>query len=203
MALGTTDEHSPVGPQRVSDSLVTVPPNSLSTGDSRRIDVVAAAIPAFAKKGFHGVTTTEIAKQAGISQPYLYRLYRDKTALFVAVLEAVKGQLRAELVRVSAELPDSPSVDELREALTGVLRRVRENPEPFGVLLQATGAVSDPVIRRAVIECYRDQVQLLSEDMHVDDETICWFIAAGHLVNAMAALRPDDVHEPWIDVLLP
>ncbi|MFE2179708.1 TetR/AcrR family transcriptional regulator [Streptomyces sp. NPDC059455] len=50
---------------------------------------MAAAIDRFAQKGFYGTTTHEIAKQVGISQPYLYRLYPNKQALFAAAVDHV------------------------------------------------------------------------------------------------------------------
>lgn len=56
------------------------------TADQRRESVLAAATAALAAKGLYGSTTEQIARQAGISQPDVFRLFGSKTNLFIAVL---------------------------------------------------------------------------------------------------------------------
>ena len=43
-----------------------------------------AAIAAFAVTGYHGTPTDTLARRAGISQPYLFRLYGTKKDLCLA-----------------------------------------------------------------------------------------------------------------------
>ncbi|MFJ8082267.1 TetR/AcrR family transcriptional regulator [Streptomyces sp. NPDC096205] len=52
----------------------------------RRESVVRAAIAAFAIAGYHGTSTAAIARRVGVTQPYLFRLFPDKKAIFVAAL---------------------------------------------------------------------------------------------------------------------
>ena len=59
---------------------------------------MAAAVECFAQKGFYGTTTHEIADWVGISQPYLYRLYPNKEALFAAVVDHVSVVMTETLV---------------------------------------------------------------------------------------------------------
>src|SRR5215475_12133692 len=54
------------------------------SADERRAQVLEAAIHEFALHGLHGATTAAIAARAQISQPYLFALFRDKKALFLA-----------------------------------------------------------------------------------------------------------------------
>ena len=49
-------------------------------------DVLQAAMREFARRGYYGTPTTDIAKGAGISQAYLFRLFPTKEELFVACL---------------------------------------------------------------------------------------------------------------------
>ena len=58
-----------------------------STAAERRDAVLRAAQVAFARGGLHGTSTEEIAEAAGISQPYLFRLFGTKKKLFVATVE--------------------------------------------------------------------------------------------------------------------
>ena len=54
--------------------------------DERREDILDAAIAEFAAKGLHGASTDEIARLAGISQPYVFRLFGTKKELYLAVI---------------------------------------------------------------------------------------------------------------------
>ena len=55
------------------------------TAEIRREAVLEAARVEFARRGLHGASTDAIARRAGISQPYLFRLFRTKKELFLAV----------------------------------------------------------------------------------------------------------------------
>src|SRR3954451_4217401 len=50
----------------------------------RRDDVLDHALVTFAAKGYEGTSTEDIAKAAGISQPYLFRLFGTKKELYIA-----------------------------------------------------------------------------------------------------------------------
>ena len=54
--------------------------------EERREDILDAAIAEFAAKGLHGASTDEIARLAGISQPYVFRLFGTKKELYLAVI---------------------------------------------------------------------------------------------------------------------
>ena len=58
-----------------------------STAEERREDVLQAALIEFASGGLDGTSTDAIARRAGISQPYLFRLFPTKKELFVAAVE--------------------------------------------------------------------------------------------------------------------
>ena len=55
-----------------------------STAAERRDDVLDAAMIEFAERGYEGTSTEDIARRAGISQPYLFRLFGTKKELFKA-----------------------------------------------------------------------------------------------------------------------
>src|SRR5882724_4225849 len=56
------------------------------TKDERREDILDAAMTVFASDGLKGASTDEIARVAGISQPYVFRLFGTKKELFMAVV---------------------------------------------------------------------------------------------------------------------
>ena len=55
-------------------------------GDERRKTIVAAAVPLFARKGFAGTTTKEVAETAGISEALLFRHFPSKKQLYSEIL---------------------------------------------------------------------------------------------------------------------
>src|SRR3954471_20089908 len=62
-------------------------PRTLSTAEERRETLVESAVHVFAERGFHGTPTAEVAKAAGISQAYLFRLFPTKAELYVAAVD--------------------------------------------------------------------------------------------------------------------
>src|SRR5579859_8026647 len=53
----------------------------------RREAVLEAAVAEFALRGLAGTSTEDVARRAAISQPYLFRLFPTKKALFLALVE--------------------------------------------------------------------------------------------------------------------
>src|ERR671937_2794917 len=56
------------------------------TKDERREEILDAALQEFAERGLYGASTEDIARRAGISQPYVFRLFGTKKELFKAVV---------------------------------------------------------------------------------------------------------------------
>ena len=63
------------------------------TADERRVTVLAAAVTEFARSGYAGTSTEAIAQRAGISQPYLFRLFGTKKDLFIATYDLVADRI--------------------------------------------------------------------------------------------------------------
>ena len=60
----------------------------------RREMVLEAAVAEFAAHGLAGTSTEDVARRAGISQPYLFRLFPTKKALFLALVERCFRRVR-------------------------------------------------------------------------------------------------------------
>ena len=80
--------------------------------EERREAILEAAIAEFAVAGFAGATTADIAKRAGISQPYVFRFFPTKKELFLAAVDRCKSRILrdwehavAESRRVAARVP--------------------------------------------------------------------------------------------------
>src|SRR5438270_2751155 len=55
------------------------------TAEARKLAIVQAAMPLFARKGFAETTTKDLAKAAGVSEPLIYKHFPSKEALYVEI----------------------------------------------------------------------------------------------------------------------
>lgn len=76
----------------------------------------AAARRLWGARGYADVGTPEIAKAAGVTRGAMYHQYADKTALFVAVVEAVEAEVMERLQSIVVAAQPSTSAEALRIA---------------------------------------------------------------------------------------
>src|SRR5690349_3560344 len=160
-------------------------PSTRRSAEERREELVEIAFRHFAEGGYHGTSTEAIAREAGISQPYLFRLFRTKRDLFVACTErcyALVGEVFSAAAAAAA-----PGEDRL-EAM-GKAYGERLLPDRHALLfpLQSYAATGDPVIQAAVRDGFNALVRHVAE-LAGQPETEMWpFFATGMLYNVVAA----------------
>src|SRR5277367_2201454 len=93
-----------------------------STAEERREDVLKAAVIEFAAGGLDGTSTDAIARRAGISQPYLFRLYPTKKNLFVAAVERTFARMRQALRDAAEGLTGIDAKEAMGAAYVDLLR---------------------------------------------------------------------------------
>ncbi|GAA2996732.1 TetR/AcrR family transcriptional regulator [Actinokineospora diospyrosa] len=173
----------------------------LSTAAERREVVLRTAIGTFAARGYYGTTTAEVAKAAGISQAYVYRLFPDKESLFVAVIEYCSVRMREAFADAAAKATGSDPGTVL-EALGEAYARLIVDRDLLLVLMQATCAASEPAIRDAIRASYAREVEYVRAVSGASDEAVQHFVARGFLCNTLTAIRADEVDAPWARILL-
>ena len=92
----------------------------------RRELVLGEAMAAFAVHGYAGTSTEEVARRAGISQPYLFRLFPTKKALFLALVERCFRRVRDEFAAAAGELTG----EEAHDGDGGRVRGAARRPDP-------------------------------------------------------------------------
>ncbi|MEV7725659.1 TetR/AcrR family transcriptional regulator [Streptomyces sp. NPDC087917] len=173
----------------------------LSTADERRDTVLSTAIGAFAARGYFGTTTTEVAKAAGISQAYVYRLFADKEALFVAVVERCFVQVRASL-EVGAAQAVGSSPEAVLSAMGDAYARLISDNDLLLVQLHAqAAAVSEPAVREAVRNGYARTVEYVRGASGGDDRQVQEFFAVGMLCHLLVSMDAEAVDAPWTRTL--
>ena len=71
------------------------------TAPERREQILEAAVQVFAERGYEGASTDVIAQHAGISQPYLFRLFGTKRDLIIATVQRCFADTEALFTRAA------------------------------------------------------------------------------------------------------
>jgi len=155
------------------------------SADSRRQHVLDAAIATFAAEGYRGASTTEIARRAGISQPYIYALFRNKHDLFLAAYHEVAERIRTRLLE-AAEGLDEPEA-RLRAMGDAYLQMIDNTPEVL-CQLQAYAAAGDATLRDPVREDFLRLFESVRAAADVSREEASFFFAGGIFLAIATAL---------------
>jgi len=174
---------------------------SLSTADERREELVTASIPVFAEKGYHAAPTAEIARRAGISQAYLFRLFPTKEDLFVAAVERTCDVMRESFSEAAdqAAREGREPLESMGEAYADL---VAEQGEILLVQLHAQAiSPSVPAVRDTMRRCFATLFAVASEHSKAAPEELKMWMAGGMLINVMTAIGANQVKEPWAETL--
>jgi AcrR family transcriptional regulator len=170
-----------------------------STAAARRDEVLDAALVEFAERGFDGASTEDIARRAGISQPYLFRLFGTKKELFKAsVTRCFRETL--ELFQRSAE--GTRGEEALRAIGHAYQEQLESDRMRLRAQMQAYAACDDPEIRAVVRAGYGDLVAYVRRVSGADWQTVWSFFATGMLLNVLASMHVDEEPEQWMQELL-
>jgi AcrR family transcriptional regulator len=169
------------------------------SAEERREAVLDAAQVEFAARGLHGASTERIAEAAGISQPYVFRLFGTKKELFKATVarclretletfqRAAEGKRGEEALRAMGQV----YVDEL------IADRTRLKAQ-----LEAYAACDDPEICEVVQNGFGDLVAYVERVSGLPPAEVSRFFATGMLINVMSAMNLKDSGEEWAARLL-
>jgi AcrR family transcriptional regulator len=75
------------------------------SAEARRAAVLETACRVFSRSSYRGATTAEIAREAGISEPILYRHFGSKRDLYLACLDEAWATFREEATTAMADDP--------------------------------------------------------------------------------------------------
>lgn len=151
--------------------------------DERRALVIEAAADAFAERGFTATTTADIAERAGVSQPYVIRLFGTKRALFLAVAERCFARVEAAFRAAAAAAGPDGRLAAMGRAYIDLL----EDRRDLRLQLHAYAACDDPEVADHVRAGYTRLVETVHELTGADGEVLMRFFAHGMLLNVLAA----------------
>jgi AcrR family transcriptional regulator len=169
------------------------------TAAERKDDILDAALVVFAERGFEGASTEDIARRAGISQPYIFRLFGTKKNLFEATINRCFRETLELFQRAAEGLRGEAALHAIGAAY---MEQLQSNRTWLRAQMQAYAASEDVDIRAAVRAGYGDLVAYVRRVSGADGPTIWQFFATGMLLNVLAAMHVTDDPEPWMSELL-
>lgn len=172
----------------------------LQSAEERRESVLEAARAHFARRGYWGTPTAEIAKSAGISQAYLFRLFPTKEDLYLACVERCFARVREEFRRAAA--PHAGDAEAMFSAMAQTYERLLRDRELLLAQLQSYAACEDPAVRDTVRREYGRLVDMVRETSAAPDERVSRFFATGMLLTVVAAMGAHELDEPWAHTLM-
>jgi AcrR family transcriptional regulator len=165
----------------------------------RREMVLAAAVTEFAARGLAGTSTEDVARRAGISQPYLFRLFPTKKALFLALVDRCFRQVAATFEAAAADRVGEDALEAMGDAYHELL----QDRTLLLLQLQAYAACDDPEIRAATRTGFKQLWALVERLSGLPYEQVVTFFAMGMLMNVAAAMDLPAVDERWTQWCLP
>ena len=165
----------------------------------RKDDVLDAALIEFAGRGFAGTSTEDIARRAGISQPYLFRLFGTKKELFTATV----SRCFRETLELFQQAAEGKRGEEALHAIgQAYMEQLETNRTWLRAQMQSYAASEDPEIRAVVRAGYGDLVAYVRRVSGADWPTVWSFFSTGMLLNVLSSMHVNDDPEPWMQDLL-
>ncbi len=165
----------------------------------RREDILDAAMIEFAERGLEGTSTEDIARRAGISQPYLFRLFGTKKELFIATV----SRCFRETLEMFQRAAEGKRGEEALQAIGhAYMAQLETNRTWLRAQMQAYAASEDPEIRSVVRAGYGDLIAYVRRVSDADWPIVWHFFAEGMLLNVLASMHVNDNPDPWMVELL-
>ncbi len=131
--------------------------------EERREAIVRAALRVFTSTSYAGATTAEIAREAGVTEPVLYRHFASKRDLWLACLDAAWDETRAMLEQKIAHVRRG-------HAASGTRSPWRSPTMPNLWIQGLTEAGEDPVVRRAIRRHMREVHDFVADELRQGQE---------------------------------
>lgn len=119
----------------------------------RQQEILRAATAVFARSGYHDAGVADIAREAGVSEPLLYRHFASKKAIFSTILAHVGNRILEIWEDAIAGAPDAPTA--LRRAGEVYLSNLRSHGAEAQLQFRALAEADDPEVRAVLTANHR------------------------------------------------
>ena len=111
--------------------------------EQRHQKILDAAVKIFNAKGYTAATTAEIAREAGIFEPTMYKHFKNKKKLFLACFRSITEELLSSYRKVYKNSLDD-EIGYLRGVIKIYFDFVKENPHKSMFLVHLLSYRNDP-----------------------------------------------------------
>jgi AcrR family transcriptional regulator len=169
------------------------------TADERRDEIVDAAIIEFAAGGLAATSTEAIARRAGVSQPYVFRLFGTKHELFIAAIGRMYERISAAFEEAARHPgPDAPEgYNPTLMAMGKAYGDLVADRNLLRLQLHGFAACDDPAIRAFVRQGFAALTQQVARLSGVPAIELRTFFAEGMLMNVAAAMGMTEGDLAW------
>ncbi len=163
------------------------------TGEQRREQLMAIAETEFAAAGLHGASTETIAREAGITQAYVFRLFGTKKQLFLECVDAAFGRMTLAVLAAAGESTGVEALAAMGQEYDAMLA----DRTTLQLQLQGIAASGDPEVQQSVRDSLGRLWQAVADTARLDPVTVKTFLAFGMLLNTSAVLNFAEIDTPW------
>jgi len=163
--------------------------------DERRASILEAATAVFGERGYVGTTTDAVAKAAGVSQPYVVRMFGTKEQLFLEVLRRALDRLLSTFREVIARPRREGEPEELTGRIGLAYADLLEDRGLLLSLMQGFMLGADPVIGPAARAGFLEVYRLVRDEAGFSPEVAEEFLSGGMMLNTLVAIRMADDYE--------
>jgi len=156
------------------------------SAEERREIVLEAAVGEFARHGLAGTSTEDVARRAGISQPYLF-------GLFLALVERCYLRIAEAFIAAAGDKTGEAAL----EAMGDEYELLLENRTLLLLQMHAYAASEDPEIRAATRAGFKRLWTMVERVSGLPFDRVVQFFAMGMLMNVAAAMDLPAVDERW------
>ncbi|GAA1833581.1 TetR family transcriptional regulator [Luedemannella flava] len=174
-------------------------PTVRMSADERREAVLRAARVEFGQHGYAAATTEAIARRVGVSQPYLFRLFPSKKAIFLASIDYCFDRLELRFEAAADGLTGEDALTAMGLSYNGLLE---DRPVLQMQLQMWSAACHDDEVRALARRRLAGLWQQIARLSGTDEKRIMQFMASGMLLNVFAALELPRITEQLGEALM-
>ena len=160
----------------------------------RREAILEAAMAEFALGGLHGTATEDIARRAGITQPYVFRLFGTKKALYLETIERCFDRVQRAFEVAAAAAEPSEKLQAMARAYGPLLL---DRSLLLGQM-HSYADCSDPDVQAVVRRRYGELWEWVERASGAAPEEVREFFSKGMLLNVIAAIDLRGLSDPWV-----
>lgn len=154
--------------------------------EDRKVLILEAAMEEYGRSGMHATSVEVIAERAGVSQPYIFRLFGTKAGLITAAIEHHTTLLR-QAFRDAVEQRE-PGASPLEAMAVAYIGFMTDDVNSLRCQLHTWAAGSDPAIKDVAQRTYREIWEDIAELSGGTADEVRDFMGHGMLLTILAAL---------------